>query len=327
MRKIRTISFAPAGVLAVLLLFLLSIAPLYFWPVDISARQIENRLTFGATYMTMNNPYYQVLDSRLRSEIEARGDVLLTRDAAMSQDRQNGEIQELVEAGAAAIFLTPVEWNTETLREGLEIAAHAGVPVIVVDAPVYYTELAACSVLSDNYQAGVLCAEHLLSVRDSAKIILLEHITARSGTERIQGFTDTLAGHEGFEILASGESDGQIENAMPVMEELLRQNPGADTVMALNDPSAFGALAAIQGAGLSGRFLVYGIDGSPEAKGLVGDRLMTATCAQFPYEVAREAAEQGYAAAGGECRENEIIVPVELLTADNVGAYGTDGWQ
>ncbi len=114
-----------------------------------------------------------------------------------------------------------------------------------------------------------------------------------SGVHRSQGFLDTIAGHEGFEVLASGESDGQLENAMPVMERLLAQAPGADTVMALNDPSAMGALAAIQGAGGdTGRFLVYGVDGSPEAKGLVSDGLMTATAAQFPYRVATAAAEQ-----------------------------------
>lgn len=274
--------------------------------------------------MTMNNPYYQVLDAQMRADIEARGDVLLTRDAAMDHDRQNQEIKELIDAGVSAIFLTPVEWDTA--RAGLEIAA-AGVPVIVVDAPVQNTELATCSVLSDNYQAGVLCARHLLSVRDSAKILLLEHITARSGAERIQGFIDTIAGHEGFEILGSGESDGQIENAMPVMEELLRQYPGADTLMALNDPSAFGGLAAIEGAGLSGRFLVYSVDGSPEAKALISDDLLTATCAQFPYKIAEEAVTQAYLAIEGRCEQHEVIVPVELLTEDNVDRYGTDGWQ
>lgn len=298
---------------------------LLFYPGDISARQTENRLVFGATYMTMNNPYYQVLDNCLRSEIETNGDVLLTRDAAMDQDRQNGEIEELISAGAQVIFLTPVEWDTA--RAGLEAAAEAGVPVIVVDAPVRDAELAACSILSDNYQAGVLCAEHLTSVRDEAKIILLEHISASSGVERIQGFRDTIAGHEGFTILASGESDGQIENAMPVMEELLRRAPEADVLMALNDPSAFGGLAAIEGAGLTSRFLIYSVDGSPEAKALVNDGLMTGTCAQFPSRIAREAAAQGYRALDGGCDRREIIVPVELLTADNVGRYGTEGWQ
>ena len=318
----------PVIAIGALTLFAALMALVYIlalWPGDVSANRTEGRVVFGATYMTMNNPYYQALDTRLRAKIEERGDVLLTRDAAMEQERQNEEIRELIGAGVQAIFLTPVEWDTS--EEGLRIAERANVPIIVVDTPVRNAELAACSVLSDNYRAGALCAEHLLSVRDSAKIILLEHITARSGAERIQGFLDAIRDKDGFVVVGTGESDGQIENAMPVMESLLKQAPDADTVMALNDPSAFGAMAAIEGAGLLNRFLVYGVDGSPEAKALVKDRLMTATCAQFPYKIAEEAVEQAYAAIGSGCERREIVVPVLLLTADNVEPYANAGWQ
>ena len=314
-----------AAITIVIIPLLITIYLLFLSPHDISASQRGEQRIFGATYMTMNNPYFQMLDAQIQALLEVRGDVLLTRDAAMDQERQNQEIQELIDAGVCAIFMTPVEWDTS--KEGVQIAAAAGVPVIVVDAPTQASELAACSVLSDNYQAGVLCAKHLLSVRSSAKILLLEHITARSGADRIQGFKDTIAGHEGFEILGSGESDGQIENAMPVMEQLLLAFPDADVLMALNDPSVFGGLAAIQGAGLSDRFLVYSVDGSPEGKAMVSSGFLTATCAQFPSKIAEEAVKQAYAAISGGCEHKEVIVPVELLTEENVNRYGIDGWQ
>lgn len=313
------------AIILVMVPLLITVYLLYWSPNDSSARQTGKQRVFGATYMTMNNPYFQMLDAQIQGLLELNGDVLLTRDAAMDQNRQNQEIQELVDAGVCAIFMTPVEWDTS--KEGLQIAADAGVPVIVVDAPVQDTDLTACSVLSDNYQAGVLCAQHLLSVRDSANILLLEHITARSGADRIQGFKDTIAGHAGFVILGSGESDGQIENAMPVMEQLLQQYPDADVLMALNDPSAFGGLAAIQGADQAERFLVYSVDGSPEGKAMVSSGFLTATCAQFPSRVAEEAVKQAYAALNGGCEHKEVIVPVELLTKENVEQYGIDGWQ
>ena len=318
--------FTSMAAIAMVVMPLLVTAYLLFWsPIDLSARKTGTQRIFGATYMTMNNPYFQILDARIQGLLELNGDVLLTRDAAMDQQRQNQEIQDLVDAGVCAIFMTPVEWDTS--REGVQIAADAGVPIIVVDAPIQDSELAACSVLSDNYYAGVLCARHLLSVRESAKILLLEHITARSGADRIQGFKDTIFGHEGFEILGSGESDGQIENAMPVMERLLEEYPEADVLMALNDPSAFGGLAAIQGAGLSDRFLVYSVDGSPEGKAMVKSGFLTATCAQFPSRIAEEAVKQAYAAIEGGCERKEVVVSVELLTAENVDQYGIDGWQ
>lgn len=317
--------FLYLGILVILLLLVMTTGILFFKKGDISASQSGGRRIFGATYMTMNNPYYQVVDSRLRSEIEKKGDILLSRDANMNQDRQNEEIRELIQDGAEIIFLTPVEWDKS--EEGLEIAKRAGVPVIVVDAPVRDTNLVACSVISDNYQAGVLCAKHLLKVREKAKIILLEHITARSGTERIQGFLDTIKKNSAFEIVGQGESDGQIENAMPVMEDLLKKAPDADVVMALNDPSAFGAMAAIEGEGVTERFLVYGVDGSPEAKAMIHDGMMTATSAQFPYRIASKSVQAAYDILAGKKQKHEIIVSVELVTKDNVDRFTLDGWQ
>ena len=109
------------GNLVVLSALMILIYILFFCPDDISANQTEGRIVFGATYMTMNNPYYQVIDIQLRSEIEERGDVLLTRDAAMDQDRQNEEIRELIDAGVKAIFLRygyGVERSQRVWRDG-----------------------------------------------------------------------------------------------------------------------------------------------------------------------------------------------------------------
>ena len=304
--------FLVAGLLAA------ALVPLLWLPGDHSADHIEEQRLIGATYMTMNNPFYQELDARLQAAVEARGDRLLARDAVMDQDRQNEEIADLLDLGVSALLINPVDW--EGVSAGVQMAADAG-------APVKDESLVASTILSDNYQAGVQCAQHLLSVRDSANILLLEHVTARSGADRIQGFVDTLQGHEGFAIVGAGSSDGQIENAMPVMEQLLDEHPEANVVMALNDPSALGALAAIEGAGLQGQFLVYGVDGSPEGKVLVADGLMTATSAQMLSQMAETAVDQAYLAMEGGTPEKEIVLPVTLLTQDNVAAYGTGGWQ
>ena len=312
-------------ILIPLLILLATVNVLFLSSDDISRAQVEKQHVFGATYMTMNNPYYKVVDSQIRAFLEENGDVLLTRDGTMNQQRQNEEIKELIESGAEVIFITCVDWDQ--VEEGIRYANEAGVPVIAIDTEVKNSDLVTCSVVSNNYHAGVLCAEHLLANRTGADILLLEHITAISGRQRIKGFTDTLASHPEFRIVGSGESDGQIENAMPVMAELLREHPEADVVMALNDPTAFGAMAAIEGAGLSGEILVYSVDGSPEAKTMVAEQMMTATCAQFPGRLASEAARAAYEILNGNEVEKEIIIPVELVTKENVYRFGISGWQ
>ena len=133
MKMIRRKIVSFAAIAMVMIPLLITVYLLYWSPADLSARQTGTQRIFGATYMTMNNPYFQMLDAQIQGHLELRGDVLLTRDAAMDQQRQNREIQELVDAGVCAIFMTPVEWDTS--KEGVQIAAAAGVPVIVVDAP------------------------------------------------------------------------------------------------------------------------------------------------------------------------------------------------
>lgn len=326
--KTADLSRKAGRVFSLLLPFLVLLAALNYLFIetdDLSRAQVEKGHVFGATYMTMNNPYYKVVDSQLRAIIEDNGDVLLTRDATMNQERQNEEIKELIDSGAEAIFIACVDWDE--VEEGILYARNAGVPVIAIDTEVKNSDLVTCSVVSDNYHAGVLCAQHLLETRSSADIILLEHITAISGRQRIKGFTDTLFSHPEFRIVGSGESDGQIENAMPVMENLLKEHPEADVVMSLNDPSAFGAMAAIEGAGLSGQILIYSVDGSPEAKAMVAENMMTATCAQFPSSLALEAAKAVYEILSGIEVEKEIIIPVELITEKNLWRFDLSGWQ
>ena len=200
-------------------------------------------------------------------------------------------------------------------------------PVVVIDSQVSNPDLVACTIASDNYGAGVLCAEHLMNSCDSAKVALIEHASTKSGMDRIQGFCDTLALHPDYQIIGRADSAGQLEVAMPQMDRLLEQGIVPDAVMCLNDPSALGAMAALQEHGLLEKTAVYGVDGAPEAKSMISEGAMTATAAQSPIRLGQITAQTVYAILNGEDYEKEITVPVELVTKDNVNGYDMDGWQ
>lgn len=293
--------------------------------LGIGDKQDETPLRIGATYMTMNNPFYSVIDEELRLMIESRGDILLTRDPALDQDKQNDQIHELLAGGIDLLVINPVDF--QQIRPALEEARDAGVPVVIVDSQVSDPALVACTIASDNYGAGVLCAEHLIRTRDSARIALLEHPTAQSALDRIQGFCDTIADYPQYQIAGRARSDGQLELAMPALDSLLGADSDIDVVMALNDPTALGAMAALEERQLLDRTLVYGVDGAPEAKNMIFEGVMTATVAQSPIQIGQTTAQVIYQILSGEDYESEIIVPVELITAENVGQFGSDGWQ
>lgn len=287
--------------------------------------QADEPLRIGTTYMTMNNPFYSVIDEELRLVIESRGDILLTRDPALDQERQNEEIRDLLNENIDLLVLNPVDYRE--IEPALHEAHKAGVPVVVVDSQVGDPDLVACTIASDNYGAGVRCAEHLMNTRDSAKVVLLEHASTKSGRDRIQGFCNTLAAHPAYQIIGRVDSAGQLEVAMPMLDKLIAQGSVPDAVMALNDPSALGAMAALQEHGLLENTAVYGVDGAPEAKSMIREGVMTATAAQSPIRIGQITAQTVYAILNGEDYETEITVPVELITADNVSGYDMDGWQ
>ena len=54
---------------------------------------------FGATYMTRNNPYFDVLHEAIEEVVEANGDILISRDPSQDQEKQNDQIQEMIDEG------------------------------------------------------------------------------------------------------------------------------------------------------------------------------------------------------------------------------------
>lgn len=303
----------------------LSLGTLYSYSHDFSLKKNEHRHKFGAVYMTLNNPFYETIDEEIRTIVENNGDVLLSRDPALSVEKQTEEINDLITEGVSVIFLNPVDF--EHMGPALEMARQAHIPVITIDTNVQDNDYVASTIETDNYAAGVACAEHLLHTTSSAKILLLKHSTAHSAVDRINGFCQTLAGHANYIILDAEECNGQLELAMPATEKMLQRHPEADTIMALNDPSALGAMAALEASGRLSYFRVYGVDGVPETKELILAGRMTATAGQSPRCIGRIAAKQAYQLLKGEPVEQLIQLPVHLWTHDNLTPEQTKEWD
>lgn len=289
-----------------------------------SADGVENQRRIGATYMTMNNTYFKVINQEIRYIVEEQGDVLITRDPALNLDKQIEEIYDFIDMKVDAIFINTVDWIG--IKPALEDAKKAGIIIIAIDTDVYDENLIDCTILSDNYNAGVECAKDLMKNSEEANIILLEHTIAKSAIDRIKGFEDTIKNNNNYKIVARSNCDGQLETAMPVVENLLAKAPDSNVIMALNDPSALGAIMALEQKNIK-NIKVYGIDGSPDGKRMIEDNRMTVTVAQSPKNIGRISAEKLYEIFKGNSIEKKIIVPVEIINNENIDKYKIDAWQ
>ncbi len=292
---------------------------------DYSANQKENVHLIGVSYMTMNNEFYKIMSEEISARIEAEGDKVMLRDPALDAGRQKEQIEEMLRQGIDLLVITPVEW--ESLASILKEAKAKGVRIVVLDTNVYEEDLADCTITSDNYNAGKLVGAYFRKKSPRAKLILMTHETAKSGQDRVQGFLDAVKGQKGIEVVQKIECEGQLEIAMPRLQEAIDQGVEFDNVFCLNDLAGVGVVAALEKNQMIEGVGVYGVDASPDSKALIQEGMMVASAAQFPSEIGSRAADVIYRLLAGEEVEKSILVPVELITKDNVGDFGIDKWQ
>ena len=293
---------------------------------NIYTAPIAKHKIFGVSYMTMNNPFYKIINNEILKVVEKNNDTLITLDPELDVDKQNEQIYKFIDQKVDGIFINPIDF--EQIEPALQAAKRANIPVIIIDAPVSDESLVNCTIVSDNYDAGVQCAKDMMERLDSANIVLLKHTTAKSAKERIEGFLSVIDNNEKYKVINEVECDGQLEIAMPKMQEIIEETPDIDVVMALNDPSALGALAALE-KNNKNDVMVYGIDGTLEIKALIGrNQMIVGTVAQSPIKMGQIAVENMYNILNGKKKiEKNIIIPISLINKENLFKYDEDRWQ
>lgn len=283
-------------------------------------------LKIGYTCMDGTNPFFVTIEAKVKELVEANGDELISVDPANDVTLQITQIEDLIVQNIDAMLLNPAE--AEGILPALDMLAQDEIPIIGFD-----TEVADMSYLvsyagSDNYNAGYVCGEDLVAkCPDGGKIIVLDSPTMNSVVDRTNGFLDAIEGH-GFEIVAQQDAKGNLEVSMGIAEDLLQANGDVVAIFGGNDPTALGALAAANAAGITD-CMIYGVDGSPDIKAELasGESLIEGTGAQSPVTIAETAVEIMYKYLAGEEVEERYPVETFLITADNVEEYGVDGWQ
>lgn len=292
---------------------------------NIYTAPVAKHKVFGVSYMTMNNPFYKIINNEILKVVEKNNDTLITLDPELDVDKQNEQIYKFIDQKVDGIFINPIDF--EQIEPALQAAKRANIPVIIIDAPVSDESLVNCTIVSDNYDAGVQCAKDMMERLDSANIVLLKHTTAKSAKERIEGFLSVIDNNEKYKVINEAECDGQLEIAMPKMQEIIAETPDIDVVMALNDPSALGVLAALE-KNNKNDVMVYGIDGTPEIKALIGrNQMIVGTVAQSPIKMGQIAVENMYNILNGKKIEKNIIIPISLINKENLFKYDEDRWQ
>lgn len=282
----------------------------------------------GFSGIDMENPYFITLEHAVREVLEKEGYEVITKDPGTDQEEQSAQLKEMIEEGAEAVILSPVNW--EEVTPSLEELKNAGVKIINVDTQVKEIDYVDAYIGSDNRSAGALCGEDLLRrCPEGGKIAILECPTQNSINDRITGFEEVLATAEkGFEVVARADTGGEFARALEASEQIIKENPDIAAIMCGNDQLAVGAKTAVNVAKLK-EVLIYGVDGSPDIKKELkkAETQIAGTAAQSPINMGKSAARLAIDILTGNSYEKETFEEVFMINKDNVDMYGTDGWQ
>ncbi len=284
-------------------------------------------LTIAYVPTTMNNPFWAAMMGGITAEMEELGmdpsSQLVTVDANSDQATMNNYVNDLIAQEVDAVILAPMDCTAVT--EALLACEDAGIPVINVDTAVDAADKVVSIIASDNYKAGVLCAEDMMSKLDEgSKIAVMNQQSGTACVQREQGFLDTVGDY--FEIVSTTDTEGDTAKTMTAAEDVLTADDDLAGFFCINDMGALGCVQACAAAGKD-EILIYGVDGNPDFMGYVKDGSATASAAQQPSVIGAKAVDAAIAAVKGEEVEHEQVVDVELITGENIADFDISDWQ
>lgn len=242
-------------------------------------------------------------------------------DANQDPQKQLGDADTFIAQGVDLLILVPND--AEAIVPAVESANAAGIPVICLGIKAASGDY--IYVGSENYDAGHMQGEYFAeNLPENAKVLYLAGTAGMDhSAARRDGFNDALseAGRTDVEILADLDGNYEMAKAMQITEDWIQKYPEFDAVVAANDQMALGAVEALKGANRLEGVMITGIDGLAEAYDAIVAGEMVQTILQDAPGQADAAYEVVQKLMNGETIDNEVLVPFQSVTADNVEQF------
>lgn len=277
---------------------------------------------FGITFWTASD-FFQTIADSIEEEAVKEGNSVVVMDAGQDSAKQIEIIENFISQGCDAVFLNPVD--RDAITPGLMELKEAGIPIINFDSSVAALDMVDAYVATDNYQAGVLCAEAMLKdFPDGGEIAVLNYPANSACNDREKGFLETIG--DKFEVVATFDASGDVSKGQTITADILQAHPELTAIFSINDQAGMGAYASITAAGMD--VAIYGVDGNPDAKTVINQEgsIYKMSAAQSPIKMGKVCYEVAEKILNGEETDFQVDVDVFPITIENVADY-LDGWQ
>lgn len=255
----------------------------------------------GVSWSNFQEERWKTDEAAIKAAIAAAGGTYISADAQSNATKQLADIEGLIARGAKALIVLAQDANA--IRPAVEKALNEGIPVIGYDRLIEMKDV--LYITFDNKEVGRIQAREVFKVKPEGNYVFIKGSSADPNANFLHSGQIEVLGDaiKAGKIKNVGEAytDGWLPaNAQRNMEQFLTANANkVDAVVASNDGTAGGAVAALTAQGLAGSVPVSGQDGDQAALNRVALGTQTVSVWKDARLLGRTAGEQAMTLAKG----------------------------
>jgi len=267
----------------------------------VGAHAMAKDVVVGVSWSNFQEERWKTDEAAIKAELAKSGAKYISADAQSSPEKQISDIDGLITKGATVLIV--LAQDSEAILPAITNAKNQGIPVISYDRLI--EDPWAFYISFDNREVGRLQAKMVYNVKKSGNFAFIKGNGADPNADLLfAGQMDVLgAAIKSGKIKNVGEqyTDGwKPEVAQRNMEQILTaQNDKVDAVVASNDGTAGGAVAALTSVGLAGKIPVSGQDADKAALNRIARGQQTGTVWKDSRTLGTQAAKIAVQLAGG----------------------------
>jgi D-xylose transport system substrate-binding protein len=299
-------------------------------------------LTVGVSWSNFQEERWRTDEAAIRAALEAAGATYVSADAQSSPAKQLSDIESLIAQGVDALII--LAQDAAAIGPAMQAAADEGIPVVAYDRLI--EDPRAFYLTFDNVEVGRMQARAIFAAVPEGRYVMIKGSPTDPNSDFLRGGQQEViqAAVDAGKITIVGEAytDGWLPaNAQRNMEQILTAtNNGVDAVVASNDGTAGGVIAALSAQGMV--VPVSGQDGDHAALNRIALGTQTVSVWKDARELGRVAGEIAVALAGGTPMEaipgrvefttpggnvmNSILLAPIPITKDNLSIVVDAGW-
>ena len=272
----------------------------------------EPDAVIGVSVLTFANPFFNELSGAIVDEAAKHNYKVIVVDGNEDVVLQDRQVDDFITQQVDAIVLCPC--NAKSIGSTIVKANKAGIPVFTADTGSLSDQgKVVCHVATANEEGGRKAAEAVIEMLDGkGKVAVLDYPEVESVRLRTKGFKEVMSGAPGIEVVGYWPGGGERKKSSGSAEDVLENYQDLDGFFCINDPSAMGAINAVEKLRKADQVKIVGFDAQLEARRAVRDGRMYATIVQYPEQIGSTVADRVHQHLIGEEVEREILIPVKI---------------